>query len=72
MIDGEFQIHWIYGGNKHEEKTMRKLGKAYQQDILDLITFCLAPDSQSGYVESEFPLMDLKPGELQDFLEDIE
>ena len=72
VIDGELQIHWIYGGNKHEEKTMRKLGKAYQQNILDLITFCLAPDSQSGYVESEFPLMDLKPGELQDLLEDIE
>ena len=69
---GKLKVYWIYASELHQEQTIQKLATDYERSILHLLDHCLNPESGSGYTESEFPLMDFAPGELDDLLQELD
>ncbi|MCP4194827.1 MAG: amino acid adenylation domain-containing protein [Planctomycetaceae bacterium] len=65
-------IHWIYGTELHSPETIHRLASRYRKEMSELIEFCLRSDSDAGYTETDFPQMDLEPGELDDLLKDLD
>ena len=51
---------------------MHHLASRYRKEVSELIEFCLRSDSDAGYTETDFPQMDLDPGELDDLLKDLD
>ncbi|MEM9444828.1 MAG: amino acid adenylation domain-containing protein [Verrucomicrobiota bacterium] len=65
------KIYWMYNPSLHQSKTIQTLVERLEKEIKELTDFCINPQSGSGYSESDFSLMDFKPGELDQLLKDL-
>jgi non-ribosomal peptide synthase protein (TIGR01720 family) len=65
VAGGRLQVEWSFSRNRHEPSTIELLAGEHIESLRRLITHCLAPDVD-GSTPSDFPLVDLGPGELEE------
>ncbi|MEM6979601.1 MAG: amino acid adenylation domain-containing protein [Planctomycetota bacterium] len=68
VSQGRLKIHWIYGSRVHKKETIERLTSDFRDELLRLIDFCTAEENEPALTESDFPLMDFGPGELDDLM----
>ncbi|KUM82354.1 non-ribosomal peptide synthetase, partial [Streptomyces pseudovenezuelae] len=55
IADGRLDMVWTYGGEVHEEETVRRLAQRYIEALTELIAYCCHPEV-GGHTPSDFPL----------------
>ncbi|WP_240528921.1 non-ribosomal peptide synthetase, partial [Streptomyces humi] len=63
VSDGGLEMTWTYGGEVHEEATVRRLAERYLEVLTDLIDYCCRPGA-GGHTPSDFPLAPLDQSTL--------
>ncbi|MEM7465355.1 MAG: amino acid adenylation domain-containing protein [Pseudomonadota bacterium] len=64
-------LHWTYNTKSHSASTVSSLLESTLSKIHSLIEYCLNDDSDTRYVESDFPQMNFADGELEDLIKQL-
>ena len=55
---GALQLRWTYSSERYDEQTIATLAEGYRQELLALVSHCLA-DGSGSFTPSDFPLAHL-------------
>ncbi|MEH2238171.1 amino acid adenylation domain-containing protein, partial [Nostoc sp.] len=67
VIEGEFQINWVYSSQVHSRATIENLADNYIQTIRNLIEHCQSYEA-FGYTPSDFPEAQLNQEKIDELL----
>ncbi|MFJ4306582.1 amino acid adenylation domain-containing protein, partial [Streptomyces pseudovenezuelae] len=70
IADGRLDMVWTYGGEVHEEETLRGLAQRYIEVLTELIAYCCRPEV-GGHTPSDFPLARLDQAGLDHIEEQL-
>ncbi|MBF8740921.1 non-ribosomal peptide synthetase [Pseudomonas guariconensis] len=63
VYGGALQLRWTYSTERYEEATIAALADAYREELLALVTHCLA-DGNGSFTPSDFPLAHLTQAQI--------
>jgi amino acid adenylation domain-containing protein/non-ribosomal peptide synthase protein (TIGR01720 family) len=69
VVDDALAFTWTYSPAIHDDEAIRKLAKAYVDELESVITHCL--NVEGGVTPSDFPDIDIDQAGLDRFLEEI-
>ncbi|WP_158806525.1 non-ribosomal peptide synthetase, partial [Streptomyces sp. NRRL WC-3774] len=70
VAGGALEMTWTYGGEVHEQETVRRLAQRYIEILTELIAYCCRPEV-GGHTPSDFPLAALDQAGLDHIEEQL-